>query len=311
MNCQYESCDARKWQQDAAGNWGYGEGREATVLTLSGPRKQQTPACEECARYWMNTMTGLTWLAPLSSYVDNYATARAQLAAYEAAQARQAAGGSIPAPSADHPHPVSRACDDLCRVASFKPQRAIQGSVVPSPSQSKAAPLVPQAGKKESPAPAIAMGVAAAIIAGLVMTIAGLPDGTQIGSQPNLAILLPGLALLLGFPAAGIIVFIRSIRQANRRWLSQLPPGQRERVRKAQNYAMGVAALGAVDLGLRAANKHTSANTAAMQAAKQRRRAQAEGQQRHQELLDAIQQGGQGQGPQGLQPKHWIPPGTQ
>jgi len=48
-----------------------------------------------------------------------------------------------------------------------------------------------------------------------------------------------------------------------------------------------------------------------MQAAKQRRRAQAEGQQRHQELLDAILESGQGQGPQGLQPKRWIPPGTQ
>ena len=83
------------------------------------------------------------------------------------------------------------------------------------------------------------MGVTAAVITGLVMTIAGLPDGTQIGSQPNLAILLPGLALLLGFPAAAVIMFIGGIRQANRRWLSQYPPEQRERTRRAQNYALG------------------------------------------------------------------------
>jgi hypothetical protein len=109
----------------------------------------------------------------------------------------------------------------------------------------------------------------------------------------------------------GILSAISHGIDARERWLEQFPPEQRERIRKAQNYAMGVAALGAVDVGLRAANKRTSANTAAMQAAKQRRRAEAEGQQRHRELLDAIRQGGHGQGPQGLQPQRWIPPGTQ
>jgi hypothetical protein len=197
------------------------------------------------------------------------------------------------------------------RGLASEPQQAIQGTVISTPSPARAVHVRPPAGKQESPAPAIAMGFAAAIITGLVMTIAGLPDGTQIGSGPDLAILLPGLALLIGLPVAAVIIFIRSIHQANRRWLSTLPPGQRERVRKAQNYAIGLGAMAAVDLGLRAANKHADTNIARAQEAKQRRRAQAEGQQRHQELLDAIRQGGQDQGPQGLQPKRWIPPGTQ
>ena len=353
MNCQ----SAGSYPGSHAG------GRPATVLIVY-PTGLQEPACDDCARYWVNTQPLQTRLAPLSSYVDNYEQAKAQMEKAQDAwqsqtdvdQKRQAWFASCPedvlrrcvsgTPTGDdlreldraerpagailhsqayyedtalkarglktvrpYQHAAQRALRDRGLVP--EPQQAIQGMVISTPSPATADRAGPPAGKQESSAPAIAMGIAAAIIAGLVMTTAGLPDGTQIGSQPNLAILLPGLALLIGLPVAGIIIFIRGIRRANRRWLSTLPPGQCERVRKAQNYAMGVAALGTVDLGLRAANKHTSANTARMQAAKQQRRAEAESQQRQQELLDAVRQGGQGQGPQGLQPKRWIPPGIQ
>jgi hypothetical protein len=72
MNCQ------------SAGSYpgSHAEARPATVLIIF-PTGLQEPACEDCARYWVNFRPGQTRLAPLSSYVDHYEQAKSALNAQQ------------------------------------------------------------------------------------------------------------------------------------------------------------------------------------------------------------------------------------
>ena len=79
-----------------------GEREAATLLVF--PTGMQEPACDDCARYWVNLRPADIRLAPLSSYADYYEVAQANLRAGDPGERGQggpgAAGlaGCIPAP---------------------------------------------------------------------------------------------------------------------------------------------------------------------------------------------------------------------
>src|SRR5690348_14499630 len=72
MNCQ------------SAGSYpgSHAEARPATEVIIY-PTGMHEPACDDCARYWINLRPAEAGLAPLSSYVDHYERAKSALNAQQ------------------------------------------------------------------------------------------------------------------------------------------------------------------------------------------------------------------------------------
>jgi Na+-transporting methylmalonyl-CoA/oxaloacetate decarboxylase gamma subunit len=134
-----------------------------------------------------------------------------------------------------------------------------------------------------------------------------------------------GVVLIIAPFLAGIIWVIaavaRDAAEQHHGWISQHTPAQQAPIRQAEN-AAAWAATAAAAVALHESSKRNRARLgasvtgtgpppgkagAAMWAARQRDQAARE----RQELPGAIRQSGQDQDSQGLQPKRWVPPGTQ
>jgi hypothetical protein len=160
-----------------------------------------------------------------------------------------------------------------------------------------AAPEPPGASGKSLPSGAkIALflgGCLASIVLGAVLAAIG--HGGNSGGEA--AETVWGVLLILAGLAAPVIVVIVKVVQDTSRWhqeeLANMPPSQREAVRRAERAALWAAEAGAA-VAWHEHNKHQRAQQRAQLDACQQA---YEEQQRHEELLDAIRQAGQPQGP--------------
>ena len=170
--------------------------------------------------------------------------------------------------------------------AARAPQAAIKGHVVPA-----GHPPGPKHGQRKHVA-AWAWGIVAAFTTGLFLFL-----GNARAGGPGAVIGVPlVLASLLTGAIAVVVMIAKDARAAHARWLAQFPPGQQERIRKAERAAAWSAmAVGAV--ALHEHNKHArerqAAHWQAREAASKERNAASAARQQHQELLDAVRsQGG-------------------
>jgi hypothetical protein len=167
-------------------------------------------------------------------------------------------------------------------------------------------PWLPGASRPPGATKIGAWPLAAAFLFGLILIGCSLPNGEVSGSQPA-AGMIPGVIMVTGSILAGItwliVVITKEVSDRHRAWLSQLPPGQQQAIRKAETAAAwGLAAAGAV--ALHEHNKRAGARLTAsvvgygpppgraqqaMWHAKQQRRAETQ----RVEVLDAIRHGSQ------------------
>jgi hypothetical protein len=181
-------------------HYGPGRGaRPATVLVtfLDHP---PLPSCDDCARSTWENHPQSTLISPLAGYVDMFAAAKdAALATPEQVIA------SAPAPA---PAPVAA------------PARA---------HRSKAA--------RTRTIPAQGWGITAGIslVLGIVLCLAGAPDGTQIGSEPNIPMIITGIPLILAGIVTGLIAIFKALDEHDKR----NPARQAAAVPAQQQYADG------------------------------------------------------------------------
>lgn len=144
----------------------------------------------------------------------------------------------------------------------------------------------------------------ASIIAGIVLLVAG-HQGSYTADASDTATAW-GITFLVVFPVlltaiAAITAIAKDTAGRHRQWISQFPPEQQERIRKAER----AAAWGALAVGEAAFHEHVrhsreqqAAQYQAREAASRAQREATEAQQRHQELLAALGQQNQPAGPQ-------------
>jgi hypothetical protein len=285
----------------------YGDGA-ATVLVIIN-ETPGIPCCDPCARRFYNMRPDRVRLTSLDGYVDMFAAAKQ--AAFATPEQITGQPVQITASTALDDKVLRRIWADrviYCRVRWCEESRrltpasqrlnAIGGLWYPAcqecinkfdPDQVETAPMSEENtawelgmadeyardhhwSKPVNPATWWAAGIAAVL--GLVLCLAGAPDGTVSGSQPNGVLIAVGVLLILAGLGLGIAAAIRAINASYQKhpgYPATPPRGQQMGV--PVNQLAGAAALGVGAYAVHEGLKHHREHVAAEQAATRERSA--------------------------------------